>query len=65
MRNAPAVFSVLLGLLAVAALPVAVVYAERDIDLELIWAGVAVPVAFVLGLGALATARPGRPRRSA
>jgi hypothetical protein len=62
MRNAPALFSVLLGLLATAALPAAIVYAERDIELELIWAGVAVPVAFVLGLAAVAAARAGRRR---
>jgi hypothetical protein len=62
MKNTPAVASVLLGLLGVAALPGAVTYAERSIDLELIWAGVAVPVAFVLGLGALAAAGAGRRR---
>jgi hypothetical protein len=62
VRNAPAVSSVLLGLLATAALPAAVVYAERSVRLELIWAGVAVPVAFLLGLAALAAARAGRRR---
>ena len=62
MRNTPALFSVLLGLLAAASLPAAVFYADRDVDLELIWAGAAVPVAFVLGLGAIAAARAGRRR---
>jgi hypothetical protein len=62
VRNAAAVWSVLLGLLATAAIPAAVWYADRNPRVELIWAGVAVPVAFVLGLAALATARRGRRR---
>ncbi len=62
MRNWPAVWSIVLGVLAVAALPAAIWYAERDVDLELIWASVAVPVAFVLGLGAMFAARAGRRR---
>jgi hypothetical protein len=62
VRNAPALWSVLLGLLAVAAIPVAVAYADRSPRVELIWAGVAVPVAALLGLAALGAARAGRRR---
>ena len=60
MRNAPAWWSVVVGLLGAAALPVAVVVTDRRGDVELLWAAVAVPVAFVLGLTALALARRGR-----
>jgi len=56
VRNGPALWSLLLGLLAAAALPAAVAYAYRSATLELIWAGVAVPVALVLGLAAMAAA---------
>ena len=62
MRNAPALWSVLLGLLATLAIPAAVVYADRSPRVELIWAGVAVPVAALLGLAALFAARAGRRR---
>ena len=62
MRNAPAVLSVVVGLLAIAALPATVVYADRSGRLELIWAGAAVPVALVLGLLAHGLARRGRRR---
>jgi len=62
MRNAPAVWSVLLGLLATLAIPAAVVYADRSPRVELIWAGLAVPVAALLGLAALGAARAGRRR---
>ncbi len=62
MRNAPALWSVLLGLLATLAIPAAVVYADRSLRVELIWAGVAVPVAALLGLAALGAARAGRRR---
>jgi hypothetical protein len=62
MRNAPALWSVLLGLLATAAIPAAVVYADRSPRVELIWAGVAVPVAALLGLAAMGAARAGRRR---
>lgn len=62
MKNAPALWSVLLGLLATAAIPAAVVYADRSPRVELIWAGVAVPVAALLGLAALGAARAGRRR---
>jgi hypothetical protein len=62
MRNAPAVWSVLLGVLATAAIPAAVVYADRSPSVELIWAGAAVPVAALLGLAAMGAARAGRRR---
>jgi hypothetical protein len=53
---------VLLGLLATLAIPAAVVYADRSPRVELIWAGVAVPVAALLGLAAMGAARSGRRR---
>jgi L-lactate permease len=62
VRNAPAVWSVLLGVLATAAIPAAVAYADRSPRVELIWAGAAVPVAALLGLAALGAARAGRRR---
>ena len=62
MKNAPALWSVLLGLLATAAIPVAVAYADRSPSVELIWAGAAVPVAALLGLAAIGAARAGRRR---
>jgi hypothetical protein len=62
MRNAPALWSVVLGLLATVAIPAAVVYADRSPRVELIWAGAAVPVAGLLGLAALGAARAGRRR---
>ena len=62
MRNAPALWSVVLGLLATAAIPAAVLYADWSGRVQLIWAGVAVPVAALLGLGALAAARAGQRR---
>jgi hypothetical protein len=62
MRNAPALWSVLLGLLATAAIPAAIVYADQSPRVELIWAGVAVPVAALLGLAAMGSARAGRRR---
>ena len=58
----PAFWSVLLGVLATAAIPVAVAYADRSPRVELIWAGAAVPVAALLGLAALGAARAGRRR---
>jgi hypothetical protein len=62
MRNTPAISSLFLGLLAAAAVPAAVAYAYESERVQLIWAGVAVPVAFLLGLGAIAAARAGRRR---
>jgi hypothetical protein len=62
VRNAPAIWSLLLGLLAAAALPAAVAYGYTSETLQLIWAGVAVPVAFVLGIAAIAAARASERR---
>jgi len=62
MRNAPAVWSVVVGVLGVAALPVAIWYVDRDITIDLIWAGLAIPVAYVLGALAMVLARAGRRR---
>jgi hypothetical protein len=61
-RNTPALGSVLVGLLAAAALPATVAYAYWSDRLPLIWAGVAVPVAIVLAVIALALARRGERR---
>ena len=47
-RNAPALGSVLAGLLAAAAIPATVAYAYWSDRLPLIWAGVAVPAAILL-----------------
>ncbi|MEP7335444.1 MAG: hypothetical protein ABI717_06650 [Actinomycetota bacterium] len=62
MKNAPALWSVLLGVLATAAIPAAAAYADRSPRVELIWAGAAVPVAALLGLAAMGAARAGRRR---
>lgn len=60
--NTPAFWSVVVGLLAAGSLPAAVAVAERTARIELLWAGLAVPVAFLLGLTAVALARRGRRR---
>jgi hypothetical protein len=60
VRNRPAFWSVVVGLLAAVSLPAAVVVAERRADVELLWAATAIPVALVLGLTAIALARRGR-----
>jgi hypothetical protein len=62
VRNAPAFWSVVLGLLAAAVVPAAVLFADRSARVELLWAAAAVPAAYLLGLGALAAARAGRRR---
>ena len=62
MRNAPAVWSVVVGVLALVALPAAIWYVDRDITIDLIWAGLAIPVAYVLGALAMILARVGRRR---
>jgi hypothetical protein len=62
VRNAPAFASVVVGLLAAAALPAAVAYAYWTERIDLIWAGLAVPAAALLGLLALALARRGERR---
>ena len=59
VRNAPASWSVVVGLLGAASLPAAVV---SLVDIDLIWAAAAIPVAAVLGLAAIALARSGRRR---
>jgi len=62
MRNAPAFWSVVFGVLSAAAIPAAVAYADRSPRVELVWAGAVVPVAALLGLTALGAARAGRRR---
>lgn len=54
--------SLLVGLLAVAALPTAIALAEFDDRYDLLQAGWAVPVALVLGLVAVLLARRARVR---
>jgi hypothetical protein len=51
-----------LGLLATAAIPVAILVTEQREDLRLLHAGVAVPVAFVLGVAGIRLARRARRR---
>ena len=63
-RNASARASAFVGLLAAAALPVAVALAETTGLLRLVEAGGAIPAAFVLGVIAVALARRGRRRAS-
>ena len=58
-RNRAAVFSLVLGLLAVAAIPVAIVVTDVSGDLRLLHAGFAVPVAFVLGIAGIRLAKTG------
>jgi hypothetical protein len=62
MRNAPAYASLVLGLLATAALPVAVAYVYSSSRVQLIYGAVGIPVALVLGLAAIEVARRGRLR---
>lgn len=52
-------WSVVLGLLAVAALPAAIAVTEWRPDLELIWAAAGIPVALVFGLAAVLLGRRG------
>jgi hypothetical protein len=54
--------SVILGLLATAAIPVAILVTEQREDLRLIHAGFAVPVAFVLGVAGIRVAKRARRR---
>jgi hypothetical protein len=60
--SAGAVFSVLLGLVAVATLPAAILFAERWERITLLESSVAIVPAFVLGLAAVFLGR--RARRS-
>ena len=55
-------FSLIFGLLAVAVIPVAIVVTDVNQDLRLLHAGVAVPVAFVLGVAGIRVARKARTR---
>jgi hypothetical protein len=56
------VVSLVLGVLAVLAIPVAIYATDQRNDLRLIHAGFAVPVAFVLGFVAIRLARRARTR---
>jgi hypothetical protein len=60
--NRAATVSVLIGLLALAAIPVAAAITDWRGDLRLIHAGVAVPVAAILAVAAIRLARRGRER---
>ncbi len=57
-----ALVSLVLGVLAVLAIPVAVYVTDQRNDLRLIHAGLAVPVAFLLGFAAIRLARRARRR---
>jgi hypothetical protein len=61
-RNRAAVFSLVCGLLAVAAIPVAIVVTDVQSDLRLLHAGFAVPLAFVFGVAGIRLARTARTR---
>ena len=61
-RNRAAPWSLVCGLLATAAIPVAIIVTEQRDDLRLVHAGVAVPVAFVLGFVGIRLARRARRR---
>jgi hypothetical protein len=61
-RNGIAWAAVVVGLLGAAALPAAIVAAERGERIDLLDAVVAVPVAFVLGVLAIWLGRRGRRR---
>jgi hypothetical protein len=61
-RNRAAGWSLVLGLIALAAIPVAVAITESRDDLRLLHAGVAVPVAAVLAIAAIRLARRARLR---
>jgi hypothetical protein len=60
--NKSAPFSVLLGLLSLATLPAAVIVARESDELTLVQAGLAVPLAALLAIGALWLARRARRR---
>src|SRR4029450_2115797 len=61
-RNRAALLSLVLGLLATAAIPVAILVTEQRDDLRLLHAGVAVPAAVVLGVVGVRLARRARRR---
>jgi hypothetical protein len=56
------VLSLVFGVLATAAIPVAIVVTEQREDLRLLHAGFAVPIAFVLGFAGIRLARRARRR---
>jgi hypothetical protein len=56
------VLSLVLGVLATVAIPVAILVTEQREDLRLLHAGFAVPVAFVLGVAGIRLARRARKR---
>ena len=60
--NARAGWSVVVGLLAVLAVPLAVAATRWSDRYDLLRAGIAIPVAFVLGIAAVVLARRGRAR---
>jgi hypothetical protein len=60
--NARAGWSVVLGVLSVVALPLAVAATRWSERYELLHAGIAIPVALVLGIGAVVLARRARAR---
>lgn len=61
MKRSPrAVWSIVVGLLSVAVLPAAVLGTRYSEAYELLHAGLAIPVALALGLGALVLARQAR-----
>jgi hypothetical protein len=57
-----AVVSLLLGVLAVFAIPVAILVTDQRNDLRLIHAGIAVPFAAILGIAAIRLAKRARTR---
>ena len=62
LRNGSALAAVLVGLLAVATMPAAIVATRYLEEYELIHAGLAIPVGMALGVGAVALARRARLR---
>jgi len=57
-----ALVSFVVGVLAVLAIPVAIYVTDQRNDLRLVHAGVAVPLGFLLGVGAIRLARRARRR---
>jgi len=62
MRNPPAFRSLVLGLLGAVSLPAIVAYVYSSDRVQLIYAAVGIPVAFVLGLAGIVAAREGQRR---
>jgi hypothetical protein len=61
-RNRAAAWSLIVGLLATAAIPVAILVTEQRDDLRLLHAGFAVPAAFLLGVVGIRLAWRARKR---